>query len=449
MAIPINVHEQPASSAASYFRRTSRVNTSSRYETDLLKSIRIALRGYDAKLTPPRNTACFILDDQPDVEQEITWNEHTVMLSVGGVMRKKWNFQAEGQPIQWSCFGWLEQNPVHPKTSAKQNTPLLSKKAQERPTFGPFAHTTRRDSPADPEEPTRVSAVFVFFRSIARVFAINGIEYTFSLPFLVRRAWPISPHGVLIQRLLEPGELEEAELTGDFVLPTIFSITSPFAEATPVGLTSGIMGGFDEPVQLLREESSKTLKSISPNETIIWVSHECPASDHEIFVTVDAERRQLSVWRYAYIRPTDTPAPLQPVVTHDESRRHSLPIGRRVSASFHPSSPPNQQGSQPPEFPDLPPLSSLPGMPPSLATAATMTSLVSEKAPSSSQWSLPAAAKLRRNSLTRNDLSLTMDRMVLGGKMDTEASISSIDQGKMRPAVWVESLYVQDITEEE
>ncbi len=56
----------------------------------------------------------------------------------------------------------------------------------------------------------------------------------FSLPFIVRRAWPLHPHGVIIQQVLAPTEVEEAELTGDKALPTVFSLISPLAEATVV-----------------------------------------------------------------------------------------------------------------------------------------------------------------------------------------------------------------------
>lgn len=89
--------------------------------------------------------------------------------------------------------------------------------------------------------------------------------------------------------------------------------------------------------------------------------------------------KTLTWWTRSTQRATASsfhPCSLQPVRIHNEPSQHSLPIGRHVSASFYPSSPPNQQGSQPPELPDLPPLSSLPGMLPSLAMAATMTSLV-------------------------------------------------------------------------
>ena len=53
------------------------------------------------------------------------------------------------------------------------------------------------------------------------------MDYTFSLPFIVQKAWPISPHDIIIQRVLEPTEIVKADLSSDAILPTIFSATSP------------------------------------------------------------------------------------------------------------------------------------------------------------------------------------------------------------------------------
>ncbi|KAK7055250.1 hypothetical protein R3P38DRAFT_2461274, partial [Favolaschia claudopus] len=143
---------------------------------------------------------------------------------------------------------------------------------------------------------SRVPAVFVFLRSIGKIFLKNGLDFTFAVPFVVRKAWPLFPHGVMIQRIVEASELEEAALTGEPVLPTIFSLTSPFAEAGTVALTSGILGGFVSPPTLRDEEenSRKPLKAVPSTENLVWVSHRGPGGMNDIAVTVDTEKRQLS-----------------------------------------------------------------------------------------------------------------------------------------------------------
>ena len=84
-------------------------------------------------------------------------------------------------------------------------------------------------------------------------------------PFL--HPWPISPHGFIIQHVLEPTEIVKDDLSGDAILPTIFSLTSPwpFSETAAVGLTAGILG--PTPVNSAAligedENSTRRLKSI-------------------------------------------------------------------------------------------------------------------------------------------------------------------------------------------
>jgi anaphase-promoting complex subunit 1 len=306
--------------------------------------------------------------------------------------------------------------------------------------------------------------VFVFLRSIGKIYLVNGIEYTFSLPFIVRKAWALYPHGVMIQRVLDPTEVEEAELTGDTTLPTIFSVTSPFSEAASVGLTAGILGGSDTAADTLKDEDENTtrpLKSVPATETVVWVSHRGPESTDDVLVTVDVERHQLAIWRYVYIKPKDTPLPLGRSKSHNRnlSRKKAsmsapFPGSRRQSAmaaelvghrdnlsSLSPGSH-DLDPSLTPEFPEMPPFSALPGRPPALSTTTTMASLVTGP---SSQWSAPD--KGRRSSLTRNDLSVTMDRMVLGGRMDVEAALAPVEHGRMKAAYWMEKLHSQDIPE--
>ncbi|KAG5636979.1 hypothetical protein H0H81_006185 [Sphagnurus paluster] len=463
MSSPISftLHGPSISSAHEYLTRTTKTPNPPPKESDLLKAIRAALRGSDTESISTIQSTTFFYEGDPWEEDELTWNAHTVVISRGGVMRKKWNFEEEGQAIQCACIGWLEQHtPTRPSsshTTAHYTSDSVPGRARpdERPTFGPFAQVQQNAVP-DLGVLTRVSSVFVFLRSIGRIFLNNGLEYTFALPFIVRKVWPLSPHGVMIQRVLEPSELDEAELTGDAILPTIFSVTSPFSEAGTVGLTTGIIGGFrDGTPPALKDEdenSSRPLKSVPPTEMVVWASQRGPASEDDVLVTVDIVKHELSVWRYVYIKPKDTPLPLGRARAEGMARKRQSMAGmgsRRSSAMFadmrHPLSPkaPHSRELSPtPDFaafPELPPLSSLPGMPPALSTATTLTSLIS----GGSHWVPPT--KGRRNSLTRNDFSVTMDRMVLGGKFDGDSSLVPLEHGRMKAAYWMEKIYSQTL----
>ena len=407
----------------------------------------------------------------PYGEEELTWDTHTVVLSYGGIIYKKWNFTEERQSVQWACCGWLElSNPVSSTTSDAQSASndnsssgtayVSSAQRSQRPTFGPFSKA--RQGPYNTKEGyARYPAVYIFLRSIGRVFLRNGLDYTFSLPFIVRKAWPLFPHGVMIQRVLEPAEMEESEASGDAVLPTIFSVTNPFSEAAAVGLTAGITGGASGvPASLKDEEeiSAKPLVSIPFTEHIVWVSDRGNGTTHDVVVTVNTEKPQLSIWRYTYVKPKDTPVPLGRArarnlarkrqslsSVHASTRRHSAifsePSGRLNTHSPHLKS---RERSITPEFPELPPLSALPGMPPALSDPTTLSSLVTGK-PAVPDW--PAPHSRRRNSLTRNSLSVTMDRMVLGGRVETDPNLAPIQHGRMRAAHWMEKLYSQEIPE--
>ena len=63
-----------------------------------------------------------------------------------------------------------------------------------------------------------------------------------------------------------------------------------------------------------------------------------------------------------------------------------------------------------------------------------------------------AAAHNRHGSVSRNELSLGLDRMALGGRADAEASLTGGGQRehtKMKAAHWVVRLCVFDVSEQE
>ena len=297
--ITIPLHGE-AKSSATLFLSSAEPRSAAPSESDLLRKIKLVLRGSDTDHISSIQSSVF-LNSVSDTweEEELTWNAHSVVVGSGGVMRKKWNFSEEGQSIQWACIGLLEQTTLPPSLQAHSTARYadLDSDSSDRPTFGPFAQL-QREQKSEVGPVQLIPAVFVFLRSIGRIFLRNGFEYTFSLPFIVRKAWPISPHGVMIQRVLEPTELHDAEITGDPVLPTIFSMTSPFAEAAAIGLTTGIIGGVEGTPAALKDEdenSTKPLKAFAPTEMVVWVSHRGPHAADDVAVTVDVEQKRLSI----------------------------------------------------------------------------------------------------------------------------------------------------------
>lgn len=424
--------QQYPPSAATTFLTTPSGDASE--ESDLLRSIRAAIRSSGTNTVNTTFIPLFSGGSESWIDQELSWNDYCVVLSEGGVIKRKWDLSQENQIIQHACIGKLMQSTGSSCRQAHGSAHYT--RSNETPgttnIFGPFA-SLRDETKAVEDSDEEISGVFVFLRSIGKVFLQNGMDYTFSLPFLVHKAWPLRPHGVLIQRILDPAEVDEARATGDDILPTIFTITSAFSEPEAVGITSGIVGGFgNEPVTLADEEEncSKPLVTVSASDEVVWVSPGIPNSTGEFLVTFDTDKGGLSIWRYAYLKPKDAPVPLTRTRRHSTSRKSmSVPGNRRQSSISdlleldRRLPPPSQDiefdGDFPPPFP---PMSGLP-----LSTTSNIAAQ-------------PPIPGRKRDSITRLDLSLTMDRMALGGLKDVEVLITPVEHGRMKASYWAQQL---------
>lgn len=441
-------------------------------ESFLLRSIRSALRGSN----PDRDWQHSVFYDvssgseaeAEDVIEELTWDQERVVLCAGGVVQKQWSFLHEGQPVQWACNGWLQQagavatsrSSGHYTNDAHSGLAREREREQDsrtRATFGPFERAEQeRRREIEPE--SRVRATFVFLRSVGWIYLRNGVEYTFSLPFIVRRAWPLRPHGVIIQRVLEPTEVQEAEMTGDDTLPTVFSLISPLAEATVVDHAANIVGGFHSvPLSLVHEDDSSSdqvSEPLSAGEVIVWVSHQGHEEDSDLLVTVYPERRQLSVWRYAYVKLGDIPF----------SQAHSRFRKKRVSMAA--GAPDNQRQTvaggegfawrpqHPPEDHHF--LEAFPAPHarhhPSIASLQTMSSLSTTTvlpplATGTSRTQLPLLSEQR--SPDRDRPSIDIYRMVLGRRTEPDVASGPADYTRMRSTHWMTRLYTMNLTENE
>lgn len=316
--IPVDLHPLPPSAAVSLLRqcqkRKAAAGSNDYPESDLLFSIKATLHGSD----PPRGSETSTIhslyyEDETSLETELTWDAYTVVLSCGGVVRKKWDFSQGNQRIQWACIGHLSQptsifsisstSPARYTSDLHSGPPPL-KDPSTRETFGPFS-SVQQEQHKDVEAASRPKGTFVFFRNIGKVFLSNGIEYTFNLPFVTRRAWPAHPYGVIIQRVFDPAELEEARISGDPPLPTLFSFTNPFAEVAAVGVSSRILGGFgSRPITL---ENLPTLtgpqEQVPPQEIVVWVSKRGNISQDDVVLTLDHDIHTMTLWRYVYVDP--------------------------------------------------------------------------------------------------------------------------------------------------
>lgn len=406
------------------------------HESDLLKAIREALRGPNADVASPVTSLLYPQTELGPDEDELSWDTYNVVLGSGGVIRKKWSFEEEGQPVQWACMGWFEQpgsvsGTAHSGSYTSEDQDYQDSSLEDpnqRPTFGPFARVVHEAKPE--QEPTvRARAVFVFLRSIGRVFFLNGLEHTFYLPFVVRRAWALSPHGIIMQRVLEPGELEEAEASGDEPLPTLFTMVNPFAEASTVGLTPSIKDGI--PVVLDDKDSEKQIDSMPAHEHVLWVSTPSELPLEHIAVTLHTSAKMLSIWRYTYVHPKDVPQPIP--------ARPARTSGRPRNSLSSPLSPRQMSFSGP--IAQQPPLASLPGAPPALTTT-TMAALVPGSVPNA-----PPAAPPKLPGWHEHPVNL--DKATVGGRVDSTPYIDPVDHVRMKPSFWMEKIFSEEISDAE
>lgn len=453
ISIPLSGRPNPSSATKSFFERKGPLSDASRIESDLLTSIRTALRGYRGEAGTAPHTLYYPSRDANGGEEELSWDTYNLVLSFGGVIRRRWSFKDdEKQPIQWACIGYVEQpSTVHTASlrpdlatgDAQHSGPDPSSPSPSS-TFGPFAHV-QREPKSDEEPATRSRAVFIFLRSLARVYLIgNGQEHTFYLPFVVRRAWPLFPHGIMLQRILDPAEVEEARESGDAPLPTLFTIINPHAEPAILGLSSSIVGGFDGTAPALHDDmGNRALTSVPAEEMVLWTGPRSADIPDHTMVTLDSEQRRISLWRYAYIPSKDLPdspmaAPRSPI-----SARHSQQPSLAQSVS---SLPPNSPGyaAFPHRAPDTVSLAALPGMPPALTTTTTMASLMHQGGSIDPNVSHPSVGAVKSG------------RPSLGGsgpmpppRDDIDYGLDALGDSRMKADYWVEKLWSEEISEAE
>lgn len=433
-SIQLPTYGPPISPGDQYFAQNVPSPSTSTSSSTLLNRIRNALQGTRReKGKQTHETVKQASDSWYNGEERVSWDEHVVIWSSGGVQRRKWCFKDEGEPVQYACsahafsrtgfdslgIGGASQNSTH-----QEHLDQALRDDAERETFSPFFKSRQSKTKEGGEErkPKVTAAVYVFLRSFGKILYINGDEHTFSLPFIVRRAWQVNPAGVIMQRVLDEGELEEASLANENALPTLFSFTTPFKEPQAVGLTKGILSSSTPAVYRLREDEEQ----VSGFESVPAEEHLLTLQGYDslfLAVTVDVvTHSRLTIWRYCFIKGDDSPANLHKPQTNADSRRfvagHSKdPISSRGADRIRSPSPDIFEPAQPADLADMPAMAEMVPLANGGSLGATSQQGIF---PHKSQHSV---GKGRRSSLSRNDLTSTMDRMVLGRRYDPGSTL--------------------------
>ncbi|TFK85353.1 hypothetical protein K466DRAFT_190984 [Polyporus arcularius HHB13444] len=292
----------------------------------------------------------------------------------------------------------------------------------------------------DAEE--RMKGVFIFVRGTAKIYMDNGFEYTLSLPFTVQRAWPVEPHGLFIQRVVEGWEVEETSESEGPRMATIFTLTSPFSEPAALGLTDGVKGGYASvPLEMKPDYASEPVP-IPPQERILWVSEQAWKLTDKLLVTLNADLNRITIWRFVYAPPppSSSKAGTRPTAHAHHGKRSSMSGNtsahlRQANASL------DELQLSPGRRDAKPPHNNAAGLAPALTTTTTMAEMMGGVGGGSiaqSQWNLPFRFVVDASG------KLVLEQVV-EQPVDLDNVPDPAEEMRMRSQFWVEKLYEETI----
>lgn len=335
-------------------------------------------------------------------EEELAWSRTRVAVSVGGTVVRQWDLGEEDEEVQFACHGHLEYIlHASPPTNAASDAANVtahgsaeSISALDARTFGPFSRMARLDAArsslrtSTSSESVNVRALFVFLRTTARIFLDNGIDYVVNLPFIVKRAWPMFPRGVIIERAASFRHPDG---------PRLFALTDALGEILPVGKADTLSRN-----ALPGHRDLNTM--LPPQERILDIIAREPPLPCPIAVTIHG-RSRITFWRVEGNCRSSKPPPDAPV----QPPRHPTNHARRSSTES------NSQPRQP-------------------FSAATVASLAGHSQPVSTMS-------------PRTDLSMAMDRMELATRAERDVFNISASQVDMEGGALLGKLYSCELPE--
>lgn len=144
-----------------------------------------------------------------DGEEEVTATEYFVVWSRGGIIRKAYNFEVEGEKVLQAVLTWFPSGEANALRNTTQDLrqdhgpgTLFAKDRVREPGYPAHEETgpsKRSRTDASPEKLSR--ALVVFLKTQAHIFFLAGSSHVVNLPFEVERVFP-APRGLLIQRKL-------------------------------------------------------------------------------------------------------------------------------------------------------------------------------------------------------------------------------------------------------
>ncbi|ORY54085.1 hypothetical protein BCR35DRAFT_310470 [Leucosporidium creatinivorum] len=438
----------------------------------------------------------------PPLEQ-LSWSGSTVTWSKGGATYRSFSFTQHHQPVIQALFAYWPP-PAPPSTPTPQPSTSQTR-LDDASTFGPFHPSPpppwtddplalpTTPTPSQPTaDPSLQRYLVVFLADVAYAYPPSGGAIPFQLPFHLKRAWPMD-HGILLERAAEGDELFHPTSVAE--MATLYSLLDPTDEIKVVSSTSSLANLFPSssttpPPPPTAEGPSLPFQDLS--ERLIFASDRTDGSE-PLLVTSNAQQGKISVWAYARVPPSIIEEEAAAAPTSDKGKgkereilspslsRHSHhPDRSNTSATTNTTTLNGSSKRKRPSFAgpsSHPPVSlgdrdrsqtsrrisisgvggvggggvgstSFGGAGGASQEADLLEALGEQMSRTTSAMSSSMNAADRRTSVTRNELSITMDRMALGqgsrdglglgtlgGEMDREATIFFANEGEERGMV--------------
>ncbi|KAI0769381.1 hypothetical protein BD413DRAFT_557879 [Trametes elegans] len=422
-------------------------------DSPLLRSIRQTLRA--ARSAQDDSVRSLVYQPFGEVgpdpgEELLAWDTYNVTLSQGGVLRKKWSFQ---DPVQWACIGMLLQpsqlfsstppTPAYYREDPSEKLP--EEDADARRPFSPYYYA-RMEKKRDEDPDVCIRSVFVFLRGMVKIYFLNGLEHTLNLPFIVRRAWPVEPAGLFVQRVVEAWELEENKQSGAEPLTTVFTLTSPFSEPSVIGLTEDIKSDLTPEELIMKPDYAVRPVSLPPEERILWVSPGGRQYTTTLMVTLSVDLNRITIWRYVHAPPPSTKEPFRRRGATNHTKRTSM--SGNTSAHLRNTNAASDDLRLSPDKAESKRTGGAPsGLAPTLTTTTTMEQLMSggfaAGAISQSQWTLPINPVLDPSA--KGDSS--SGKAAQSDSVDLDDIPDPSEEARLKPLFWAEKIYEEVIPE--
>lgn len=410
--------------------------------------------------------------------EELSWTGASVVWARGGTVHRTYTFASQGQNVTQALFAYF---PV----PSEPSSPVASTSATrtDDATFSPFRRPPPpawtddplalpiHPTPSLPSAPAVLERHLVIFLSdIAFAYSPSGGSVPFQLPFHLRRAWAMDK-GILLERAEEGGESGQAEMA------TLYSLLDPSEEMKVVSTTLSLSRLFPSsptspnshlssaalPTRPIATDPTEPIQDLQ--DRIVFVSSRTDGSE-PVLISANASKGKIGIWTYAQLEDAlDEPAsattdkgkgkekasakPLPALGAGDRS----LSSGKRKRSSFANASSASISLGDRDRLQRRPSAVGGAGIGAgagSISLAVGAANGVTEETDllealgesmgagvkrTASAMSALAAVD-RRGSVTRNELSITMDRMALGvgmlGEMDREATLFVLEHEETR-----------------